>query len=251
MAVFGDPQVVHVLVPSSAAARLIAGVRTHRARAERRIIQISGLSMTDPSETAVDLARLRHNAVGRAVADSALRIDTGLTRQGMIDLNEARISTRGRNIARWPLERCTALCETALESVSQSVVEWLGFPLPELQVPFISPDGEEDRVDSLWRAVRLAGEADGDLKYDGRFGDPRAVLRRQTTRDARLRRHHVRDVAHWGWLEATTFTPVRDILTGAGLEQIGPEDSAQLFAMKRLLAPRAPHATSAPRRENN
>ena len=241
--VFGDPVVVHMLVPSGATARTTSGVRTHKSHPERAIVEVVGLCMTSPADTAVDVARVRHNAVGLAVADAALRLDPSLTRSDLIALNEGRISTRGRSLARWPLERCTALSETALESVSRGAVEWLGFPSPELQLVFRSASGDEDRTDCFWREANLVGEADGDLKYDGRFGDPRTVLRRQSARDMRLRTQ-VRDVTHWGWTEATTFAPLRGILRGAGLNQIAPEDSAQLYSMKRLLSPRGPHATA-------
>lgn len=240
--VFGDPKVVHILVSPGGTARETSGVRAHKSRPDRTIIEMSGMRMTSPADTAVDLSRLRHNAVGLAAADAALRLDPLLTREELMNINEARASKRGRDIARWPLTRATALSETALESISHATIEWLGFPAPELQVVFRSPNGELDRTDCLWRAAALAGEADGDIKYDGRFGSPSTVLRRQFIRDTRLRDHHVRDVAHWGWTEATTFAPLRGILTGAGLVPIAPEDSLQLFSMKRLLAPRAPHA---------
>lgn len=239
MPVFGDRGEVHMLVPAHGTARSFAGVRTHRSRPERDIIERSGLRMTSPAETVVDIARLRHNAIGLATADAALRLAPGLRRDALVLLNEARSSKRGRNIARWPLARCSALAESTLESVSRAAVEWLGFPSPELQVVFRSPSGQEDRGDCFWRDADLIGEADGDMKYDGRFGDPRTALRNQFERDTRLR-SQVRDVMHWGWREATAFTPLRDILTGAGLKQVRPEDSAQLHTMKRLLAPRTP-----------
>jgi hypothetical protein len=248
MPVFGDRGIVDVLVYSSGTARFAGGVRTHKSHPERALIERAGLILTAPGDTAVDLARHRHNAIGLAAADSALRLDPGLSSASLVTLNEARLSKRGRNIARWPLHRCTRLAETALESISRATIEWLGFPAPELQTVFHSPSGEEDRCDCFWPEAQLAGESDGDLKYDGRFGDARTVLRRQAARDIRLRTHHVRDVAHWGWAEAVTFAPLRDILTGSGLAQVASEDSSQLYSMRRLLAHRPPHVTS-PTRE--
>ena len=171
MPIFGDPVIVHVLVESSGTARLVAGVRSHRAGHDRTILESSGLALTSPADTAIDLARHRHPAVGRSAADAALRVDPALTRDLLVAGNEARASSRGRNIARWSLTRSTSLAETALESVSLSVIEWLGFPAPELQVVFRSESGTEDRADALWRSLGVVGEADGDLKYDGRFGE--------------------------------------------------------------------------------
>lgn len=236
--VFGDPVVVHVLSTSATASRLVSGIRTHTTTDERQLVEIDGVAMTAPAETAVDLARARHPAIGLSVADAVLRQHPELSRDELEALNESRASRRGRKIARWSLSRATALAETAIETVSRAVVEWLWYPSPELQVTFASSD-EEDRSDFLWRKVSLAGEADGDLKLDGRFGDPRLVLHRQRDRDARLR-GHVRAVAHWGWIEATTFTPLRGILHGMGLRTIGPENAAALLSLRRSLAGQAP-----------
>lgn len=236
--VFGDPLVVHVLSTSVTASRLVSGIRTHTTTDDRQLIEIDGVAMTAPAETAVDLARARHPAIGLSVADAMLRQHPELSRDGLEALNESRSSRRGRKIARWPLSRATALAETALESVSRAAIEWLGYPAPELQVTFASA-GEEDRSDFLWREASLAGEADGDLKFDGRFGDPRVILRRQRDRDARLR-GHVRAVAHWGWSEATAFAPLRDILHGIGLRTTGPENAAALLSLRRSLAGHAP-----------
>jgi hypothetical protein len=246
MPVFGDPVTIHMLVPPSGAARLSGGVRTHRSSEDRVIVESGGIAMTSPADTAVDLARHRHSAIGLATADAALRLDPNLTDEALVAMNEARASSRGRANARWSLSRATPDTETALESVSCAVIEWLGFPKPELQETFVSESGERDRTDFLWREISLAGEADGDLKYDGRFGDPVAALRRQSERDARLRAS-LRAVAHWGWADATAVAPLRSLLTGMGLEAIAPENAAQLFTVRRLLAPRAPHRTRSER----
>jgi hypothetical protein len=240
MPLFGDHRTVHVLVPASGPSRAVSGVRTHSTVGDRAILEAGGLAMTTPAETAVDVARHRHPALGLAAADAALRMDAALSTSSLAAINESRASSRGRNIARWPLSHASALAETALESVSRAVIEWLGFPAPELQVVLPAASGTEDRPDFLWRRESVAGESDGDLKYDGRFGDPRSIFRRQGDRDTRLR-HHVRGIAHWGWHDATAVTPLRGILRGAGLRPIQPEDSALLHSLKRHVAPHAPH----------
>jgi len=237
MPIFGDPVTVHTLVPSRGPSRLMAGVRTHTTVGDRDIVEVSGLAMTSRADTAVDLARHRHHAIGRAAASSTLRMDASLTAEILMAINESRSSRRGRNIARWSLARATSKTESTLEDVSLAVIEWLGFPTPQLQVTFSSASGEEDRADFLWQEADLIGECDGDVKYDGRFGDARSILRKQGERDTRLR-SHVRAIVHWGWAEATTFAPLRGILTGAGLRPVAPEDSAELFSLRRLLAPR-------------
>ncbi|MDF2555295.1 MAG: hypothetical protein K0R60_1190 [Microbacterium sp.] len=243
MPIFGDTAIAHVLVSGNEASRFSAGIRTHRSSEDRTIIEVGGLAMTSLHDTAVDLARLRHEAIGVAMADAALRLDPQGTRELLLGINETRVSSRGRNVARWSLARSTSQAETAIESVSRAVIEWLGFSAPELQVAFRSSSGEEDRADFVWRAADLVGEADGDLKYDGRYGDARTVFRRQRLRDTRLRMR-VRAVARWGWSDVTTYTPLRGILTGAGLRPVAPEQSAKLHALKLLLAPRAPHSVA-------
>ncbi|NLP82236.1 hypothetical protein HF576_00075 [Microbacterium sp. CFH 90308] len=241
MSIFGDPVVVHVLASPLATARLVAGIRVHTTGGHREVVEIGGMLMTSPAETAVDLARSRHAAIGLAAADAALRIDPSLSAESLVAINEGRASKRGRALARWPLGAATALAETALESVSRATIAWLGFPEPTLQVTFRSAGGQEDRSDFVWRGISLAGESDGDLKFDGRYGDPRELLRRQRERDARLRSRHVEAVAHWGWVEATTVDPLRTLLLGHGLKQVAPEQPAQLYSLRRAVSPNPPH----------
>lgn len=235
--VFGNPGTVHVMTPEAGQSRVVAGVRSHTFRGDRALAEAGGLLLTSVADTAVDLARTRHAGVGLAVANAALRLDPTIDRATLIARNESRISPRGRALARWALERSTPTPESALESISLAAIEWLGFPAPELQIVFHSPDGTNDRLDFLWRSARIGGEADGDLKYDGRFGTPSEVLRRQSARDVRLRRH-LRQIVHFGWTEATTFAPLRGMLLGAGLIPEQSEDTAQLFTLRRAVSPR-------------
>ncbi|MCR2801283.1 hypothetical protein QNO21_08195 [Microbacterium sp. zg-Y818] len=232
--VFGDPMVVHVLQNPLGRSRLASGIRVHTHRGEREILEIGGLLVTGILDTAVDLARSRHGAIGLSVADAALRADPSLEAAAMREGNEQRISKRGRAVARWALSRANRLAETALESVSRAVVEWLGFPEPALQVSFRTNDGGHDRSDMVWEPASVAGECDGGMKYDGRFGPAQHVIARQGARDARLRRH-VRTVAHWGWHDVVPAAPLRDILIGAGLRPKAPEDTAALFSLRRAL----------------
>lgn len=240
MPIFGDPSVVHVLAAPHTTARLVSGVRVHNWTGDRTLIEAGGLLMTSAADTAVDLARSRHPAVGLSAADAALRTSVNLTPETLVALNEARVSKRGRALARWPLSFSTALAATAGESVSRAVIEWLGFPPPLLQVTLRAATGEDDRPDFLWPDLGLAGEADGDLKYDGRYGSPAVILTRQRERDARLRRR-LKAVAHWGWHEATALAPLRSLLLGHGLSPVAPEATPHLFSLRRALSSAAPH----------
>ena len=241
--VFGNPGIVHVLAPDVGASRLVSGIRTHTTTDDRSLVVASGITLAAPAETAVDIARARHPAIGLAVGDAMLRLDDTASREHLQLLNATRATKRGREIARWALARIDRDAETAFESVSRAVIEWLGFPAPELQRSFVASTGEVDRSDFIWERESVAGEADGDLKFDGRFGDPASLLRQQRARDARLR-HYVRTVAHWGWQDATTFSPLATLLRGAGLKSIAPENIAALTSMRQALASRAPHPTT-------
>ncbi|WP_307214835.1 hypothetical protein [Microbacterium sp. SORGH_AS_0888] len=244
--VFGHPREVHVLRDDGADAGVTGDLRIHTASGPREIADLGGYAVTDDGDTAVDLARHRHPAIGLAVADAALRRDPALSVENLVARNEARASSRGRRRARWSLHRANGDAETTLESISRAAIAWLGFPEPELQRWFTACDGHRDRADMWWPTEQVIGEADGDLKYDGRFGDPVAAMRERRRRDARLR-DHVRSVAHWAWDEVTEFTRLRSILLGAGLRRIQPEDTARLLELRRLLAPLSPSPSPYPR----
>lgn len=246
--VFGDPRDVHVLRRDGGDAGITGDLRIHTTAIPREIVDLGGFASTSDAETAVDIARHRHPVIGLAVADGALRLDTRLSVEQLVARNEARPSSRGRRQARWALHRANAGAETTLESISRAAVSWLGFPEPELQSWLTSHSGHRDRVDMWWPDDKVIGEADGDLKYDGRFGDPVAALRERRRRDARLR-EHARSVTHWAWDEVCDFTRLRSILLGAGLRRIQPEDTARLLELRRLLTPRTGRETGPDRRE--
>lgn len=235
--VFHDPVTVHVLGGRSSTAREVAGVRTHSGSGDRRLVEVGAIAVTSPADTSVDVARHRHPAIGLAVADAALRYDPGLTAGHLAELNELRMSSRGRDIARESLTSADGSAESPLESVSRITIKWLGFPTPELQKEFARVSGTDDRGDFWWPDWSLLGEADGDVKYDGSLGDPVKALRSRRERDIRLGAH-VRAVAHWGWLETTTFEPLRHRLLANGLPLVAREHTAALFSMRRTLGPR-------------
>ncbi|MFT4211986.1 MAG: hypothetical protein QM626_08935 [Microbacterium sp.] len=233
--IFGDPGVVHILRDDKGTAGVGADVRVHTAANPREILDLGGLAVTAPVETAVDIARCRPPAAALAVADAVLRLDETVSVERLVATNESRASSRGHRRARWALHRATPLAESTLESVSRAAIEWLGLPEPELQHWFTSRTGERDRSDMWWRDDKVAGEADGDVKYDGRFGDATTALRGRRRRDGRLR-EHVRSVAHWAWDEVRDVTQLRAILLGAGVRRIRPEDTARLLELRRTLA---------------
>ncbi|WP_454119151.1 hypothetical protein [Microbacterium lacticum] len=51
----------------------------------------------------------------------------------------------------WVIARASPVPESTLENLSLAVIEWLGFPAPELQRWFRGQAvGDDDRVDMWW-----------------------------------------------------------------------------------------------------
>jgi hypothetical protein len=245
MPIFGEPAHVHVLRPPPSTARVVDGMRVHTSIAPTTVHLVGGLLVADAVDTVVGLARSRHPALALASADAAMRLDPTVTREVLAGTNELLASSRGRRTAEWVLARADPRAETPIESISRAAIEWLGFPMPELQQTFRHPRHGEDRVDTWWPDARVAGESDGDLKYDGRYGDAAALLRERRLRDARLLELGVRATAHWGWSDVVQATPLRAALQAAGLHPVRPAEPAPLFALRRLLTPGGP-ATDSP-----
>lgn len=237
MPVIGDPVVVHILVDPSSAAREHAGVRAHRVDTYPDVISDAGMLIVSPASVAVTVARHRHEAIGLAAADAALRLEPSATAALLVRDNETRSSSRGRRHARWALERADGARESVLESVSAAAIEWLGFPRPEFQHVFSDADGRSHRGDFWWPERRLVGEPDGEFKYDGRYGDPAALLRARHERDRTLIRTGADAVAHWGWIDVVRAWPLRRLLLGNGLAQVIAEDSGRLASLSRALRP--------------
>ncbi len=230
--VFGDPPHVHVL-SSIATAREAAGIRTHTTTDVRELVDVGGILVTAPVEVAVDLARSRHPALALAVADAVLRDDPTASVEQLVARNEARASSRGRRRARWALQRADARGQTTLESVSRAVVEWLGFPPPDLQV-VVSTDLGEYVVDMFWPDRRIGGEADGRIKYDGRYGDPADVVWQEKRREDALR-GSLGGLARWGWPELREPMTLRRILIAAGVDPVAPMRTDELFTLRAAL----------------
>lgn len=237
MPVIGDPRIVHILVPRTLAARETRDIRSHRVTRMPELMCVDGLIVTTPTATAVGIARYRQHAIGLAAADAALRRDPTITTDTLRGDNETRATSRGRAHARWVIERASARRESVLESVSDAALEWLGFPPSVLQQEFVAEDGQLDRGDYWWADIGLLGEADGEFKYDGRFGEPAALLRARHARDRRLLRSGARAIAHWGWIDVARVWPLRDLLVGHGLSPVRPPDLPHLQTLMQALAP--------------
>lgn len=235
MPVLGDPQTVHVTNLPGHSAGHRNGIRVHTTGDDCAAIDVGGILLTRPASTAVTMARSRHPALGLACADAALRLEPGIDRADLLAANAERTSPRGRRLAQWSLTRADPRSASTLESFSRATIEWLGFAEPELQHPFFTAHGTAEYSDFWWSDQRLVGEADGDFKYDGRFGDGLTQLQLRRERDLRLLAGQAEHIAHWGWPELRLVDPVRSALAGAGLRAVRPEDSVALASFRHLL----------------
>ena len=232
----GEPPDVHLLLPEPATSRRAPGVRMHTTQKTPALERIDGVLVATSAETVVDLARHRHPAVALSVAAAALRADANLSTAHVAAASAARPTSRGALRPPWVIARASPVPESTLENLSLAVIEWLGFPAPELQRWFRGQAvGEDDRVDMWWPQWGVAGEADGEVKYSGAFGDAREALHDRNVRDARLARRGVRATAHWALRDLVAFSQVRAIITAAGLPLVRREQTAPLATPGRAL----------------
>jgi len=206
------------------------GIRVVTSDDQRRVECVDGILLTSTEDTIIDLARTESRPAGLAYADALLRRDRGARPEKLRALNEARLSSRNRDRARWALERATGIPESVLESLSLAVIELGGFELPDLQVEF-SAEGPTDRADFYWRSRDVIGEADGDVKYSGELADPTEAIRKEKLREARLRRQ-VSSHLRWGWGEYTAPDRLLSMLDRTGIPRIAAPDGIALAGIR-------------------
>lgn len=231
--VFGEPPHIHILRAGGGTSRESGSVREHTSTDRRDVEELDGIIVTSLADTAVDLARQRHAVVGLSAVDAALRADPHLSAASLRAISERRATSRGRCQARWSLRRADARAANPLESASRAVLEWLGYPAPELQVLVQVPQGDR-YLDFFWRREGIGAETDGRWKYDGRYGDPTNIVYREKRREDAIRQH-LRGFVRWGWQELTSTTDLDDALGRAGLRRIRPIDRSALAGVPRAL----------------
>lgn len=170
-----------------------------------RCRQLGVPCLTAP-RTVVDSARSHDPADGLITADAALH--RGLTGPDEIKhVLDDCAGWPGITIARHTLGHASAQRESPLESRSFAFFIEEGLPLPECQIDVFTSAGILiGRVDFLWRAHRVVGEADGKVKYVEEFADGKAKderLWRQRLRHDDLDDHDY-EVVRWTHRDVTT-----------------------------------------------
>jgi len=228
--IFGEPRDVHLIDDAGGKSRRYGDLVIHSTRRPPHAADLGTVWATGIRDTALGLARVLPPAYGLAVVDAGLR-RVGETAARWLAVAQGHLDQRGRRRARWVLDRATPRSESVGESVSRAVIEWLGFPDPELQVVFPSP-GFADRVDFFWRSVRAIGESDGFGKYDRADIDATTrALVDEKRREDRLRRQ-VDGFARWDWADTMRAAPLAAALTAAGLDTIRAPHRAALATLR-------------------
>lgn len=208
------PRSVDVLAESSVGGRSSGGVIRHPIGLDRHATEINRTVVTSLARTVVDFSRTAGFMRAVVAVDAALcapEAGSFRHRQGVrpVHLDEiAEIMTLwppsapGMARARKVFQFGSGKSQSAGESVSRVQFHLLGFPPPELQVPFFDADGLIGYADFYWPELDLIGEFDGAVKYLGetyrRGRTPEEVVLAEKWREDRLRRV-VRAFARWDW----------------------------------------------------
>ncbi|MBV0894493.1 hypothetical protein [Microbacterium sp. NC79] len=229
---FGSPSKIHVWDRERTKSVLVGDVMRH-ALADPRALTLTPFGFaTSVIDTAIDFGRVRNRAHSLAVWDAALRggaDPAALRRRWRLQRN-----SRGTRSLAWLSEHTCALSESPGESVSRALIEWLGFPAPELQHPMETPEGSW-RLDFWWAKQRVCGEFDGYDKYSQHEAGPAGALRHEKRREDALRRAGA-VVARWEFRDLTTPARLDRILRAAGMVPIAPQNQTMLQAYRRSVA---------------
>ncbi|THG30726.1 type IV toxin-antitoxin system AbiEi family antitoxin domain-containing protein [Naasia lichenicola] len=214
---------VHICSAAASGGRSENGVRRHPHDLEgMEIVEADGLLVTGAAHTVAALAARLPFAQGVGMVDAALSRGDG-HRATPDELSSAirrlgpRSNARGATAA---FEFGTHLSGSFGESYCRALMHELGYPTPELQVPFFDERGRIGIVDYWWPEARVIGEFDGAVKYhraDMRNGSsPSEIAWREKQREDRLRRQcdgFVRVV----WAETMDASRLDAVLRASGL----------------------------------
>lgn len=140
-----------------------------------------GIGLVTPARAALDIAREHGFHAGLAAADSALHLGCG-TPAELREVAEFMTGWPGGVAVAKVAAHASGLRESALESDSFATFVDHDVELPECNVWL----DERTRTDVLWRRHRLAGEADGKIKYVQPWQPPETVLWAEKLRQERI-----------------------------------------------------------------
>jgi predicted transcriptional regulator of viral defense system len=174
------------------------GVRLHAADLPPAHVtsDATGLRLTTPARTVVDLARTLTFRAGVVAADSALHRKLATKDELRSIVADCRRRS-GIGQAEAVVEFADALAESPLESIARVVFRDCGLPPPALQAWLGGTTDPVGRVDFYWQKYRTVAEVDGAIKY----ADPLRA-QAQIRRDSLLRADGF-EVVHFDWHDIT------------------------------------------------
>jgi hypothetical protein len=199
-----------VTVPAGSAMRRLRGAHLHRAMLEpEQLRTVSGIAVTSPERTILDIAREVGVDSAVVTADAGLRLGV-VTHQSLAQAFDAQSGWPGRAAARAAIAHARPEAESPLESLSRLAVADAGLPAPTLQQEI--GDGRGGflaRVDFYWDEFGVIGESDGEVKYQA-VSDVLAEKRRET-----LLAELGLVVVRWTWGDLACFSAVERRLQAA------------------------------------
>lgn len=228
--VVGSLEHVHLMAAGRVGRRSRRGTVWHNHRLDDAdVTELHGFLVTSLARTLFDLSSSMPHVSGVATIDAGTRptfrtglgsaVD-GVTKAELLESFAARGSARGIRRAL----RCVSFSDPRSGSAGESVSRWnmhvLGFPAPDLQVPFEREDGGFDVVDFDWPEWGRFGEFDGFGKYvreeytGGR--SIQDVVWDEKRREDRIRRHRPYS-SRWDWTVALDRSRLERRLLADGL----------------------------------
>lgn len=210
-----QPEKIWVSHPGKKA-RSRAGVRVSSGREQvcRQALFYRGARLTSPLQTALDCASSLPLLDALCIMDFFLHQRSFSAQQ--VDTALRDYSGQGRQRARQVAELMSSLAESPAETIARYRIASWGFSSPQEQGQ-VRVGTRVYRVDFLWEEFKVILEVDGSIKYDGRFGDPAQVVRREKLRQRDLERLGYR-VLRVMWDDLTRFPEnLRSLLVQAGV----------------------------------
>ncbi|SON63209.1 hypothetical protein MSIMFI_04739 [Mycobacterium simulans] len=166
-----------------------AGVQVWEERIEvDEIAVVSGMRVTTPARTALDLAR-RYRLGAAVAAVDALVQATELKRVDVELLVDRYKGRRGMKAARAALELVDGGAQSPKETWLRLLLIQAGFPRPQTQIPVRNEWGwAEAYLDMGWEDIKVAAEYEGDQHQTSRYH-----YRKDIRRLEKVERHY-------GWI---------------------------------------------------
>jgi len=145
--------------------RAPAGVVLHQAPPRSPVVEREGVLVTDPADTAIDLARMGPEIDVLAVLDAALR--AGVPLLDLVAAADRVGRRRGVIKVRDWLPYADWRADSAMESRQRFRILDAGLPAPDLQVAVELGDGTFKFLDLGWRTGRIGCDYDSEQFHSG------------------------------------------------------------------------------------